>query len=298
MKVSVIISTSVKRDLGPCLKSLEKQTYEDFEIILISNTEIKTELENYDVNYFVSNKKNLSVQRNLGIKKSEGDVVAFIDDDAVAHENWLKNLVKHYDDREVMCVGGKVIPQFKNEIPDEVKDLDEHILFGLVGATFIKWEEAGEIRSPLIWGCNISFRKKVFEEVGYFPENLGRSEGNLMGGEETFLQIKIMDKNYKVIYEPDSVVDHYIDEHQLTENYLVKRSFWQGFSEIERLRIAGNFGYLNNFKEEIEKVIPIKFMQKGYSIYGLNDLKEKIDIARSMGRLFGLRKISKGFEDG
>lgn len=298
MKVSVVISTNGRRELEECLNSLEGQTYDNFEIIVVPNRDISDRLDKYDVKYFTSERGNVSVQRNLGIERADGEIVAFIDDDAIAHESWLENLVKHYKNEDVMCVGGRVIPNFESEIPNSIEKLDNHILFGLMGATFIKWDDAGEIKSPLIWGCNISFRREIFDEVGYFPKELGRSEGNLMGGEETYLQIEIMKKGYKVIYEPNSIVEHSINEDQLTEEYLVKRSFWQGLSEIERLRINGNFRDLVHFDDEIKRIIPIKFLQMANKIYGLSDLKEKIDVARSMGRLFGLRKLEGGFVNG
>ena len=42
------------------------------------------------VNTLISNKENMSYKRNLGVKKFQSDLIAFLDSDAYPHKNWLK----------------------------------------------------------------------------------------------------------------------------------------------------------------------------------------------------------------
>ncbi|MFP4117168.1 MAG: glycosyltransferase family 2 protein [Candidatus Aenigmatarchaeota archaeon] len=296
MRVSVIICTTGREKLQDCLDSIERQSFSNFETMVISNSDLESDLKERDLRFLKTENRNLSQQRNLGVEESEGEILAFIDDDAEACEEWLENIVRHYRDEDVMCTGGKVKPKFSSEVPEDLKELDKHIFYGLIGATFIEWDEAKEIESPLIWGCNISFRKTVFEEIGRFPKELGRDKGKLMSEEERYLQIKILENNYKIIYDPRAVIKHHIDSKRLSEKYLLKRSFWQGVSEAKRIDISGGLKKLAEYKKEIEKIGPFKFLEKNFEISASKDLKERIDLARKTGRLAGVMNFL-GVED-
>lgn len=257
---------------------MKKQDFKDFEIIVVSNSDFSDKLEG--VKFLQTKNKNLAEQRNLGAKRAKGNIVAFIDDDAMASKNWLENLARHYEDEEVMCTGGKIIPKFASNVPEKLKKLDKHIFYGLIGATFIEWEQAREIKSPLIWGCNMSFRKNVFEKVSYFPPELGRKEGKLLSEEERYLQLKILEEGYKIIYDPDAVVEHLIGEERLNEDYLIKRSFWQGISEAKRLELSHNTGILNKYDDEIKKMVPFKFLHRAFKLV-TGKLKKQDDKSRT-----------------
>lgn len=291
MKVSVIVCTIGREELEKCLNSLKGQSYEDFELILVSNEEISDRLiPDVDFNFVKTDDKNISEQRNRGVEESEGEIIAFLDDDAVPDDRWLEELIKPYEDKDVMCVGGRAIPDYQKEPEGEVKNLDEHILRGLIGATFIDSDEPVEIVSPLIWGCNMSSKREVFEEISKFPEGLGR-RGNLLSGEERYLQFKILESNYKIVYNPEAKVKHRISEEQVTPQYLIKRSFWQGISEVKRLEIENSLKPIRENKEIIKNIIPTKINMKLFDLYSSKKLKEKIDQARKIGRLTGIGNI-------
>jgi len=61
----------------------------------------------------ISNEKNLglSESRNKGIKEAKGDVIAFFDDDAVADEDWVGELLKVYKERDAIAAGGVLLPK-------------------------------------------------------------------------------------------------------------------------------------------------------------------------------------------
>jgi len=111
-----------ERTLKQALNSLTKQNYpkEKYEIILINDGSedesekiclsfIKENIKKYPIiRYVRQENKGLSQARNLGIALSKGEIVAYIDQDAVADINWIKNLAYEFDvDQDLMVIGGK-----------------------------------------------------------------------------------------------------------------------------------------------------------------------------------------------
>ena len=87
LSFSVIVCTArPPHYLRRCLEALRKMEYTDFEVIVVAryaSTALDDLLAGYRVKRIHSGQKNLSADRNLGIKASAGEIVAFIDDDAV-----------------------------------------------------------------------------------------------------------------------------------------------------------------------------------------------------------------------
>lgn len=81
----------------------------------------------------ILNEKNqgLSESRNNGIKEANGYIIAFFDDDAIADENWIKELVRMYEEYDAIAAGGKIIPKWLSKKP---KFLPEEY-YWLIGAT-------------------------------------------------------------------------------------------------------------------------------------------------------------------
>jgi cellulose synthase/poly-beta-1,6-N-acetylglucosamine synthase-like glycosyltransferase len=298
-KISTIVCTTSRNTLRQCLESLNIQTYDNYEVIVIDtkNQRSKNLISEFDFKFILSSKANSSFQRNLGIKKAEGEIVTFIDDDAIADKNWLKTLTRHYDDEKVVCVGGKIVPKFLAKVPSFLKQLPEGVFKGFISETLLSFDEATAIDKPLLWGCNLSFRKSIFDDVGLFDENLGRTTDKLISEDETELQRRILTKGFKLIYEPKAIVTHLIDEKRLTKKWFIQRSFWQGYSEILRTRNQKNFKRLwkkKSFQTEFFEYISfIKSMEIFFEFIGTNDLKKKIDIARELGRIEAFKSLLK-----
>ena len=110
--ISVIVNTYNRAEvLSSCLTALLHQKYDDFEIIVVNGPSTD---RTSDVLYRFKDlikiascsEVNLSISRNIGISCSAGDIVAFIDDDAVAHPEWLARLAVRYADPRIGGVGG------------------------------------------------------------------------------------------------------------------------------------------------------------------------------------------------
>jgi glucosyl-dolichyl phosphate glucuronosyltransferase len=233
---SVIISTYSKERIGylsDCITSLKRQSLKPDEILLVLDPypdliEFYESRFSEDVRIVISENPGLSNARNTGVNNSQGDIVSFIDDDAVADERWLENLVSNYEDSNVVGVGGLVSPYWENGYPQW---FPEEINW-IVGCSYKGLPESKtSVRNPI--GCNMSFRREVFDKVGYFRTDIGRFGKHLLASEETELSIRILGniENSKIIYDPSAVVHHQVPKRRSNLKYVWVRSFYEGLSK-------------------------------------------------------------------
>ena len=185
--VSVIISTYSEDMLNlvlDCVESLKKQTVSPKEIILVLDP-VQSLVDFYrarlppDIKIIKSKGFGLSEARNAGVRSAEGDIVAFIDDDAIAEEHWLENLIINYDDSSVVGVGGLIRPLWEEKRPRWMPEE----LYWIIGCSYKGLPECKTcVRNPI--GCNMSFRKSVFDKAGLFTTSIGRFGKKLLAGEE------------------------------------------------------------------------------------------------------------------
>jgi len=211
MNVSVIINT-LNRDywLKRVLDALMFQTYDDFEIIVVNGPSIdKTDevlkaykdiikIEKCDV-------PNISVSRNIGIKAAAGEIVIFIDDDAVPiDKHWIAHYVKAFeDDNELAGIGGKVDSIYGKSqfgILMDVWGSDEIEYFTLNKEEFIEYEKRGYFKS--FGGCNGAYLRQVLIDIGGYDEYYEYHR------DETDLQARIARTGKKLAHHPYAHVYH------------------------------------------------------------------------------------------
>ncbi len=235
MKASVIICTYTLKRLKEtiaAIDSVRRQSYSNFEIIVVvdNNYELlKTLNEKYGGQLRVilnKSRRGLSTSRNIGLEVAYGDIIVFLDDDAVASNNqWLNKLVQHYKDPNVMAVGGRAVPG------NEIKSYFPQELYWIIGCTYKgQPQKVSEVRNLI--GCNMSFRKEVFKKVGLFDASMGRVGNVQLTGEETQLCIRLKNKIpwARILYDPNAIVLHYIPNSRLSFSYITQRSFGTGYS--------------------------------------------------------------------
>lgn len=241
MFVSVVVCTHSLdnlQNLKQAVDSLLTQTYRDREIIIVidGNDNLhKKVLESYGGKgeiRIVALKSNigLSGARNAGVREARGNVIAFFDDDAFADEKWVENLVRIYEERNAISVGGKVLPVWLKGRPGYMpEELDW--LVGVTNTGFTK-EKVAEVRNT--YGPNMSFKREVFDEVGLFSEKLGFAKrgAGYMQGEEAEFTLRMMTKFGKgVMYNSEAVVYHKIPPSKTKVKVLLRRAFYQGYSK-------------------------------------------------------------------
>ncbi|WP_290623243.1 MULTISPECIES: glycosyltransferase [unclassified Archaeoglobus] len=257
MKVSVVVCTYSPAMLNhfiECIESLISQNYENTEIICIvdGNRGYYDKIKNKYGEFFRENniklflnEKNLGLllSRNRGVELAEGDVVAFIDDDAVADEKWIEELVKMYRNGAI-AAGGKLVPLWVAKKPRWFPEE----FYWMIGATHLGFPDTvTEVRNT--FGSNISFRRDVFLELGGFNPEMGGIKGRrmLQGGETELCERMRKKYGRGVMYNPNAIVYHKIFEGRTKLGFLARRAFWQGYSKAVMERVAGKIGEEKSF---------------------------------------------------
>ena len=193
VSVSVVVPTYNRRDsLLRCVGSISH----DVQVVVVDDgstdgtEQALKELGLPNLVYLRQTNKGPASARNLGIKETSGDYVAFTDDDCVPAAGWPWPLLEAISagDEEVAGVGGRVLP----------------LRTGLFAAyyTFHRILEPPRSCSYLVT-ANCLYTRKALEEVGGFDERIRGP-----GGEDPALSAKVRDKGHRLAYAPTAIVRH------------------------------------------------------------------------------------------
>ncbi|MCD6371716.1 MAG: hypothetical protein J7L39_03290 [Candidatus Aenigmarchaeota archaeon] len=99
---------------------------------------------------------------------------------------------------------------------------------------------------------------------------------------------------WKIIYEPKAVVTHMVDTTKLTKDFFLRRSFWQGYSEIMRIASMDNLEKIDKeFLDFIEITLPSSLADSFFEFLISESFKEKLRIVQKIGRLFAISMLLK-----
>lgn len=262
--ISIIICTYNRfQYLEQALESLQTQTIgkNNFEILIIdagSSNKMSDIIRKFSfflpIRFISAPHTRLSEARNLGIQNASGDIIAFLDDDAIADPEWLAQIQQSFQQNEqrICASGGKSLLLCETPLPHWVNIEMLQFLGQLDYGNAGLFMDAPN-QNPV--GLNMAFKKKTFDQIGLFNTQLGRSEGNLLSNEEIEFFQKMRRKNLKIYYNPKMSVHHQVMKERITKKFFYQRYYWQGRSDAI-MNFNEKFS-INGFIRQIFRIIII-----------------------------------------
>jgi O-antigen biosynthesis protein len=216
-----------EQTLDATLASLGKQTYSNLNIILIDNAPSSDATARLvaarypHVQYIHEPRKGLNNARNRAIAEACGEIIAFIDDDAIADPHWAQAIVAAFESSDVMGVTGLVAPAQLHTPGEE--------LFERYGYSKSFNRLTFKLSAPpptcpgfpyngcLGTGCNSAFRRAVFDQIGGFDPRLDMGTP-VPGGGDHDMFARVIRAGHTLVYDPRPVVfhNHLSDLHTVT----------------------------------------------------------------------------------
>lgn len=210
--LSVIICTRNRsRELATCLTQLvkqAKQARETVEVMVVDNASTDdtaatvsamSEDLAFPIKYVYESKIGLCTARNTARREANSDYIAYIDDDAVPHQNWISTILRTFDEHKMICIGGRIIfvPEggvphwFPRELFWVVGEVDH-------GTEFRKMNAKDELPP----GGNFAIPVAIFDAANGFDERIA-----IYGDDEDFFR-RVSKLGFDFYYVPEMIIDH------------------------------------------------------------------------------------------
>jgi glucosyl-dolichyl phosphate glucuronosyltransferase len=257
MKISVLLCTYNRAEsLARALASVAKSQMPDdavWEVLVVDNNSsdntraVVAEFAEHHpqvFRYVFEPKPGKSNALNRGIRETNADVLAFMDDDVQVEPDWLNKLTLAFSDAAYSGSGGRIIPEADFSVPLWLETSEHYALAPL--AMFDLGPVPGELKEPP-FGTNMAFRREVFSHYGDFRCDLGPQPGSEIRSEDTEFGMRLLRGGERLWYEPAAVVHHDISAKRLTQRYFLKWWFDKARADVRehglpagtRLIVAG-----------------------------------------------------------
>jgi len=190
--------------------------------------------------------------RNSGAERTSTPLVAFLDDDARARPGWLAALLAPFEDPDVVCTGGHVVPAWSTSEPPWFPDEFAWV----VGASH-RGLPTTRARVRNVWSENMAVRREAFSQVGGFRVDFGKV-GATSRPEDTDLCIRLGKSapGAAVVYVPDAVVDHHVGVDRTRFGFFLKRCYLEGRGKVELARHNEGGDDLGDERDYLRRTIP------------------------------------------
>jgi len=248
--VSIVVCTFNRSNrLNPCLKSLREQTYplDRYEIIVVDDGSTDSTLQTIEkegVNLIHHEKnKGIPAARNSGIAAAKGEIVAFIDDDAVADPHWLEHLMLPFEDPTVGASGGKTLAIKTDRLTERYLLADEYgnpasVTFGESKNSLWRFfmylktmfapvsftTKPTEVQA--VFGLNCAYRTVLLRTLGGFDETL-------LGDEDSELSVRFRVHGARIIFIPTAIIHHH---HRESLIKLIRQTYYRAESTFHAYR--------------------------------------------------------------
>jgi len=260
----VICSYNRASYISEALDSLYHQStgLNSFEAIIVDNnstdntadvfTQWRAINPNGSFSYLTEAQQGASFARNTGAAYAKGQWLCFMDDDAVATPDYVKNIIRHIETKpEAVGFGGRIIPKY---IPAEPKWMS-HYVSSLVGNFDYAPTACAFTPGKYPLESNMIVKKEVYEQIGGFNTSLPGVVGTLrIGGEGKELFYKILSLGHTIYYDPSICVHHVVEVKKLTPEYMYRVASGIGRGEKTRTLTISKGAYIKKIIEYMFKL--------------------------------------------
>jgi len=270
VKVSIIVLNFNQKEYTiNCVESLLKQSFKDFEIIIIDNFSNDNSYElfidnfknNPKIKIFKTNEnRGYAGGNNFGVEKANGDYIAILNNDTVVDENWLYWLIKGLESDENVKIVGAIMPILKNS--EKIDFSKKSVTLSLTGAT-VFYSKKNEKKSDFervfsAGGCAFIYDRSIID--------LPFLNDYFAYGEDTYFNWFVNLKGYKVVKSINARGIHFHNAVRKNSN----KRFNNYLLYLSERNLLINFYIFFSFKS-ILKISPLMFLRgAAYNLYYLN----------------------------
>lgn len=201
----VIPVKELNSNLEESVPAIINMDYENYEIIILPDNiqkETPSYLKNKKIRILQTGRVSPAIKRDLGVKKSKGKYVAFIDDDAYPSKNWLKIAERVLKEKKVAAIGGPGITPDSDKFSAKSSGLVFETLFGGGGYSYRYTPSKSSFYVDDFPSVNLIVEKKAFLEAGGFS-------CNFWPGEDTKFCLELTKRGHKIFYSNELIVYHH-----------------------------------------------------------------------------------------
>jgi GT2 family glycosyltransferase len=241
--VSVVIVSWRRPDyVRSCLESLRALSPGPEEIVVVDASSddatrlVVAEFPGVEYVPFPRGAGHMTTSRNVGLLHVSGDIIAFLDDDTVAHDAWLEGVVSAFGDEAVGALAGRTCNGQPGESEEGVEDMGRLLPDGrLTGFFAADPGRVVEVAHGI--GANMAFRSGVLGELGGFRDDF-RGVGGVREDTDVFFRVGAL--GYRIVFSPDAAVDHLGAPHVRGRRFDFRYMFWARHNHA--LLLGRNFG--------------------------------------------------------
>jgi len=242
MKISVVTTTKSKTKnilrLTQSLNKIKKDIYE-FIVVDAGTPDIyDIVIEDFKFPQIIDGiGSSRGEGKNIGVRKAKGDVIAFLDDDTEVGMTWIDELKKSMKNEDIVAgYSPNPIGPTMPRVPIFVDGQD------------LTWPT-----------CNIAYKKKIFDKIGYFDKDL-------ITGEDIDFNLRCVIDGYIIYYNPKMVAKHY---HRTTFKGFAKQAFWNGYGRKQLNKKYPELKHEHKHGVGLKNIMRLGFGFLGYSLGGL-----------------------------
>lgn len=292
---TIIVASQCKREsLYKTIESIMKidtSTYVGEFILVYNGTLPAPNIDFYhssiEFNLITESSLGHSIALNTGIRKSNGKIILFTDDDAIVSENWVNGYIIGMRDENIGYSFGPINVSLNKTPPKDWNELAPKYLCGLyLGDKYINFKKIDKKNDSI--GVNMAINRNILKHGLKFNEKLGPSPftGNV-GGADTLLGRQIIQNNYMCRYIPEAFVVHLVENERLSFWSLLKRKYKIGrtvlaydFMHKEKSFTPNTYYFLKNVLKDLKE-----FLINAISFERIKMKKSLLKLVRSVGSL-------------